>query len=80
MLVRDVGRLGRLRRHALGEEVVVQHRRIGGHRVLDVDDVRQDFVGDLDQVERLGGDLRRGRGHGGDGVAGVERLVARRGS
>ena len=49
----------------------------GRHRVLDIDDVRQYLVLDLDQVERLLGDRRRGRGDGGDGVALIQHLVAR---
>ena len=45
-------------RYALGEQVVVQHRRVRRHRRLDVDDVRQHLVVDLDQVERFLGDRR----------------------
>ena len=40
----DVGRLGRLRLDAGGEHVVVQQRRAVGHRLFDVDDVRQHLV------------------------------------
>ena len=47
----DVRRLGGLRLDAGGEQVVVQQRRVVGFiAVFHVDDVRQDFVGDVDQV------------------------------
>ena len=44
----------------------------GGHGGFDVQDVGEDFVFDLDQVERLFGDELRCRGDGGDRVAIVE--------
>ena len=53
----------------------MQDRRIVSHGVLDAEDVRQDFVVDVDQVQRL---LRRsgiGRGNGGNHVTLVERLL-----
>jgi hypothetical protein len=34
----------------------VQQRRIGLHRLLDIDDVRQHVIIDLDQLARLFGD------------------------
>ena len=73
----DVGGVRRLGIDALGEEIVVQQRRVGLHRLFDVDDVRQHVVLDLDQLAGLLGDRRRGRGDGGDGVAVIEHLVAR---
>ena len=73
----DVGRLGRRRRHALGDLVLVQQRRVGLHRLLDVDDVGQHLVVDLDQLQRLLGDRLRRGGDGGDGVAVVQHLLAR---
>jgi hypothetical protein len=57
-LLGDIGRLFRLRVDPCGEEIVVQHRRIGPHRLLDIDDMRQDLVFDLNQVDSLGGDCR----------------------
>ena len=47
------------------------------HRLVDVDDVRQHLVLDLDQRRGLLGDLLGGRGDRGDGVALVERFLAR---
>ena len=38
------------------QQVVVQDRRVGLHRLGDVDDVRQHLVVDLDQLQRLLGD------------------------
>ena len=43
---------------ALGKKVVVQSRRIEFHRRLDIDDVRENFILDLDQLERLRRDDR----------------------
>ena len=74
---REVRRLGRRRRDALGDLVLVQQRRVGGHRLLDVDDVRQHLVLDLDQLQRALGDQLRGGGDGSDGVAVVQHLLAR---
>ncbi len=73
----DVRGLGRLFGQALGEHVRVQQRRVGRHRRLDVDHVRQDLVVDLDQIERRFGDRGGRRGDRGDGVAVVQRLAAR---
>ena len=73
----DVRRMRRLRVDALGEEIVVQQRRAGLHRLFDVDDVRQHVVFDLDQLAGLLGDRGRGRGDRGDRVAVIEHLVAR---
>ena len=57
----DVRRLGGRRIGTLGQEVVVQDRRVGLHRLGDVDDVRQHLVVDLDQRQRLLGDRLRHR-------------------
>ncbi len=51
--------------------------RVGLDRVVDLDRPRQHLVIDLDQLAGFGGDRFRGRGHGGDGVAGEQRLLAR---
>ena len=67
----DVGRL------ALELVELVQDRRIGLDRVVDLDRPRQHLVVDLDQLAGFRCDRFRGRGHGGDGVAGEQRLVAR---
>jgi len=72
----DVGRLVRRRREAVGPQVIVKDRRAVLHRIVNIDHVRQDFVVDLDQRKRLGGDLRGGRGHRGDGMAVIERFLA----
>ena len=73
----DVGRLGRRRFHTAGDHVLEQQRGVGGHRFIDVDDVRQHLVFDLDQGDRLFGDGVADRGDGGDGMAFVIDLLAR---
>jgi hypothetical protein len=73
----DVGRLGRLWLDARGEEVIVQDRRAGSHRVLDVDHERQHLVLNVDEVERLIGDRLRGGGDGGNRMAFIQRLPPR---
>ena len=73
----DVRGLGRCGRDAARDHILEQQRRIGLHRLIDVDDVRQHFVIDFDQFQRLGGDGRRGRGDGGDSVSLIEDFLAR---
>jgi hypothetical protein len=68
-------RLGRFGVDTRGEDVVVQYRRIGRHRSLDIHDVRQYLVLDLDQIERLFGDRRRDRRDCGDRMTFVQRLA-----
>ena len=75
--LRDVRRLLRRRIDAAGDHVVEQERRIGLHRLVDVDDVRQHLVVDLDQLQRLLGDGGAGGRHGGDRMALVEHFLAR---
>jgi hypothetical protein len=70
-------RAGDVRRLAVELHEVVQDRRIGRDRVVDLDDMRQHLVVDLDQSARRGGDLLAGRGDRGDGVAVPQRLFAR---
>jgi len=60
------GRVGG-RLDAAGNHVLEQQRRVGFHRVIDVDHMRQHLVIDLDQRQRLVGDDRIGGGDGGDG-------------
>ena len=76
-LLGDVRRPLRLRLHSLRKHVVVQDRRIFGHRLFAIDHVWQHLVLDLDQVERLGGDDRRNGGERGDRVTLIQYLVAR---
>src|SRR6266404_65144 len=71
----DVRRLGRFGVDTRGQDVVVQYRRIGRHRSLDIHDVRQYLVFDLDQIERLIGDRRRDCGDRGDRMTLVQRLA-----
>ncbi len=73
----DVRRMGRLGIDALGEQIVVQQRSVGLHRLFDVDDVRQHMVVDLDQLAGFLGDRRRGGGDGGHCVPVIERPLAR---
>ena len=54
---------------AVGGPVGVHERRAGGQRRLEVVDDRQRLVVDLDQVDRLLGDLGRDRGDRGDDLA-----------
>ena len=49
----------------------------GAHRVLDRHYRRQYLVVDLDQAQRLFGDMRAGRGDGGHRMAVVQRFAAR---
>ena len=67
----DVGRL------ALELDEVVQDRRVGLHRVVDLDRPRQHLVVDLDQLAGLGRDRLGGGGDGRDRMAGEQRLLAR---
>ena len=71
--------IGRRRRRfdAAGDHVLKQQGRIRLHRLVDVDDVRQHFVVDLDQRQRLVGDRLAGGRHGGDRMALIEHLLAR---
>ena len=73
----NVGGLGRRRLDAASDHVLEQERRIGLHRLVDIDDVRQDLIVDLDECCRLFGRAAVGRRDGGDRVALVERLLAR---
>jgi hypothetical protein len=73
----DVRCARRLGLDPFGAQVVVQDRRAVLHRRLDVDDVRQHLVVDLDERERVARDRLAGRRDRGDGVALIERLVAR---
>ena len=54
-----------------------QDRRARRHRVLDRHHRRQHLVVNLDEAQRLLGDMRAGRGDGGDRMAVVEHLAAR---
>ena len=67
----DVGRL------AVELVELVQDRRVGQNRVVDLDRPRQHLVIDLDQLAGFRCDRFRGRGDGCYGVAGEQRLVAR---
>jgi hypothetical protein len=73
----DIGRLGRRRLDAAGDHVLEQQRRILRHRVIDVDDMRQDLVIDVDQCDGLGRHRRAYGRHGRDRVAVVEHFFAR---
>ena len=67
----DVGRL------AFELVELVQDRRVGLDRVVDLDRPRQHLVIDLDQLAGFRRDRFRGRGDGRDGMAGEQRLFAR---
>ena len=73
----DVGGRRRLRVDARGEHVVMQDGRAFDHRVLDLDDMRQHLVIDLDGCKRGIGRSGAGRGDRCNGVAVIQRLVAR---
>ena len=75
--LRDVGGLGRRRLDPARHHVFEQQRRVGLHRLVDIDDVRQHLVIDLDQRQGL---VRRGGigcGDRGDRVPLIECLLAR---
>ena len=63
------------RGHLRGAHVLVQLRRALGHRLVDAHHRVERLVDDVDQRERVLGDVRVGRADGGDGMPGVERLV-----
>ena len=63
-------------RNLPGGQVVVEQRSVGFHGVDRGQHNRERLVVDLDQLKRLFGDVRAGGGHGGDGMALVEHLVA----
>ena len=73
----DVGGMGGLGVDALGEQIVMQQRGVGLHRLFDVDHMRQHVIGDLDQLAGLLGDCRRDRGNRRHGVPVIERPLAR---
>ena len=73
---RDIRRLRRRRFDAAGDHVFEQERRIRLHRLVDIDDVRQDLVIDLEQCGGLFGNRFADRCDGGDRVALIERLFA----
>ena len=73
---RDVRRLGGPRLDAAGEQVVVQHRCVIGHRVGDVQHVGQQLVGDLDGLRCRLGLSTGGRRYRSHGVAAVQHRVA----
>ncbi len=73
----DVRARSRRRLDSLGDEVVVQQRRVHLHAFGRGHHVRQNGVVDFDQPRRLLRNGGGGRGHGGDCVAVVERFVAR---
>ena len=60
-----------------GGPVLVEYGSVRSHGALDVRDRRQRLVDDVNQGQRLFGDMRAGGGDGGDGVALVEDLAPR---
>ena len=54
----------------------MQHRRAYGHGLFDGEDGGEDVVIDVDELERLLGDVETGGTNGGDGVALVQHFVA----
>ena len=77
---RDRGHVGggkRLGIHAAREHVLVQQRRTGCHRAVEVQHRRQRVVVDADRRQRRGRDARRGRRHRRHRVAVVQHLLAR---
>jgi hypothetical protein len=73
----DIGRPVPALAQGIGAQVVEQDRRVGGHRGLAVEHVRQQFIFHRDQPRRLFGDVGRVGRHRGDGMAVVEHLVPR---
>ena len=76
-LLGDVRRAIGCRVHAARDHVLEQQRRVLGHRLLHVDDVRQHLVVHVNEGERPVRDGGADRGDRGDRVAFVERLLAR---
>ena len=75
--VRHVRRFCGLRFDPAGEKGLIDQRCIGLRGRIDIDDMRQDFVFDLDQFQRFAGGLCVDGGHRGDSVAIVESLGSR---
>ena len=73
----DIRRLGRRRLDAARDHVLEKERRVRLHRLIDVDDVREDLVIDLDQQGGFFGDGFADRRYGGDRVAFIECLLPR---
>ena len=73
----DVRRLLRFGLDALGEKIVMQQRCIRGHCRFYIDDVRQLFVLDFDQLDRFGRDRRRKGRHRSHGMTFVKHFVPR---
>ena len=75
--LRDVRRLRRLRFDAGGADVRLHDRRVRLHRLVDIGDVRQHFVVDLDQLQRLARRFGIDRGDRRNRVSVVQRAAAR---
>src|SRR5262249_15429323 len=73
----DVGVLAGRLAERLGDQIVVQKRRVIPHGSADVGDVWQSFIVDSDQLQRLFRNVRADGGDGGDGLALVMHLAAR---
>ncbi len=73
----DIGRLCRRRLDTARDHVFEQQRCIGRHRLVDIDDVRQDLVIDVDQCCGFIGGRLVDRRNGGNGMALIKRLFAR---
>ncbi len=75
--LRDVGGPARRRLDPARDHVGEQQRRIRGHRGIDVDDMRQDFVLHVDQRARRRGNGIADRSHRGDRMTFVQHLLTR---
>ena len=75
--LRDIGGLGRRGLDTAGDHVFEQQRRVGHHRLVDIDDMRQHLVIDVDQLGcGIGGGFVDRR-DGSDGMPFIERFFAR---
>ena len=68
---------GDVRRGAVEHHEVMQNRRAGLHRLLDVDHPGQNLVVDFDQLDRFRGDRLAGRRDRRDRMAREQGLLAR---
>ena len=73
MFGNSVGALGRV---LVACRIVVQHRRAGLDRFQRIGYIGKLFILNVDQIQRLLGDLRAVRSHGRDGFADVPDPVA----
>ncbi len=77
-VVRHIRRHAAFLPHLVRAQLIMQDRRARFHRLAHIGHMRQDFVIDPDETQRLLGNLRAGRADGSDRMTEEERLIARK--